>query len=69
MVILVIIYLLLEQSTIGRSMYALGGNQEAARLSGIRVRELRTLGFMIMGGLRGDRRILITSQNDSQQPN
>ena len=30
-------------------MYAIGGNQEAARLSGIRVRELRMLGFMIVG--------------------
>ena len=54
--VLVIIYLLLEQSTIGRFMYALGGNQEAARLSGIRVRELRTLGFMIIGVCSVDRR-------------
>ena len=67
--VLVIIYLLLEQSTIGRFMYALGLNQEAARLSGIRVRELRTLGFMIIGVCSVIAGILITSQNDSQQPN
>lgn len=67
--VLVIIYLLLEQSTIGRFMYALGGNQEAARLSGIRVRELRTLGFMITGVCSVIAGVLITSQNDSQQPN
>jgi len=67
--VLAIIYLLLEQSTIGRFMYALGGNQEAARLSGIRVRELRTLGFMIIGVCSVVAGILITSQNDSQQPN
>ncbi len=67
--VLVVLYLLLEQSTIGRFMYAVGGNQEAARLSGIRVRELRTLGFMIVGICAVIAGVLITSQNDSQQPN
>ena len=67
--VLLILYLLLEQSTIGRFMYALGGNQEAARLSGIRVRELRTVGFMIVGVCAVIAGVLITSQNDSQQPN
>jgi ribose transport system permease protein len=67
--VLVIMYLLLEQSTIGRFMYALGGNPEAARLSGIRVRELRMFGFMIVGVCAVITGVLITSQNDSQSPN
>ncbi len=67
--VLLILYLLLEQSTIGRYMYALGGNPEAARLSGIRVRELRTVGFMIIGVCAVIAGVLITSQNDSQSPN
>jgi ribose transport system permease protein len=67
--VLVVLYLLLEQSTLGRYMYALGGNQEAARLSGIRVRELRTLGFMIIGVCAVIAGVLISSQNDSQSPN
>ena len=69
LVVLVIIFLLLEQSTIGRFMYAVGGNPEAARLSGIRVRELRALGFMLIGMCSVVAGILITSQNDSQEPN
>jgi len=67
--VLVIIFLLLEQSTVGRFMYALGGNREAARLSGVRVRELRMVGFMIVGVCAVIAGILITSQNDSQSPN
>jgi ribose transport system permease protein len=67
--VLLILYMLLEQSTLGRFMYALGGNPEAARLSGIRVRELRTLGFMIVGLTAVIAGVLITSQNDSQSPN
>jgi len=67
--VLLVLYLLLEQSTIGRYMYALGGNQEAARLSGIRVRELRTAGFMIIGVCSVIAGVLISSQNDSQSPN
>jgi ribose transport system permease protein len=69
LLVLAILYLVLEQSTIGRYMYALGGNPEAARLSGIRVRELRTVGFMVVGVCAVIAGILITSQNDSQAPN
>jgi len=45
--VFVIIYLLLNLTQLGRYMYAIGGNQEAARLSGISVKRIRTLGFII----------------------
>jgi ribose transport system permease protein len=45
--VFVIIYLLLNQTQLGRYMYAIGGNAEAARLSGISVKRVRTLGFII----------------------
>jgi ribose transport system permease protein len=67
--VLVVLYLLLEQSTLGRFMYAVGGNPEAARLSGVRVRELRALGFMIVGLCAVIGGVLITSQNDAHSPN
>ena len=40
-----VLWLLLDATEAGRYMYAIGGNQEAARLSGIRVRTLRVIGF------------------------
>jgi len=50
-VVVVVCWIMLEKTEIGRFMYAVGGNQEAARLAGINVRELRLLGFVIVGFL------------------
>jgi ribose transport system permease protein len=44
----VLLWILLDATEAGRFMYAIGGNQEAARLSGIRVRTLRVSGFVIV---------------------
>lgn len=43
------VWLLLEQTTYGRRLYAIGGNPEAARLAGVRVRVLRLSAFAITG--------------------
>ncbi|MCK6577866.1 MAG: ABC transporter permease [Anaerolineae bacterium] len=47
--VLFVVYLLLEQTTLGRRLYAIGGNAEAARLGGVRVRLLRQIAFMLTG--------------------
>ncbi|OCW56509.1 multiple monosaccharide ABC transporter permease [Hoeflea olei] len=50
--ILTIIYAFLtESTTLGRRIYALGGNEKAARLSGIRTERLTFLTFVNMGML------------------
>jgi ribose transport system permease protein len=49
LIVLVIIWILLEQTPFGRRLYAIGGNAEAARLGGVRVRLLRLYAFMITG--------------------
>jgi ribose transport system permease protein len=41
---------LLSKTTFGRSVYAIGGNNEAARLAGLRVDTVRTGAFVIVGG-------------------
>ena len=43
------VWVLLDATELGRYMYAIGGNQEAARLSGIRTRSFRMIGFVIVG--------------------
>ncbi len=45
----IVMWLLLSKTEIGRYMYAIGGNPEAARLSGINVRALRAVGFFLVG--------------------
>lgn len=59
----------LQQSSAGRFTYAIGGNTEAARLSGIRVRELRTLGFVLSGACCGLAGILVSAQASAANPN
>lgn len=49
LVVLVIIWLMLEQTVFGRRLYAIGGNMEASRLGGVRVRFLRLMTFVVSG--------------------
>lgn len=42
-------WFLLEQTTYGRRLYAIGGNKEAAHLAGIRVKSLRLIAFGLTG--------------------
>ncbi|WP_375479739.1 ABC transporter permease [uncultured Jatrophihabitans sp.] len=48
--VVVVLGLLLASTTNGRYIYAAGGNQEAARLAGIRIGAVRTLTFTLSGG-------------------
>jgi ribose transport system permease protein len=43
-----VLWVLLTKTEIGRFMYAIGGNPEAARLSGIPVKFLRASGFVVV---------------------
>lgn len=57
----ILLWILLDATEAGRFMYAIGGNQEAARLSGIRVRTLRVIGFVIVSLTAALVGVLITS--------
>lgn len=46
LVMWVIFYIIMEHTTTGRSIYAIGGNQEAARLSGISVYKTKMVVFI-----------------------
>jgi len=43
------VWVLLEQTTFGRRLYAIGGNAEAAHLSGVAVRKLKLIAFSLTG--------------------
>ena len=43
------VWILLEQTTFGRRLYAIGGNMEAAHLSGVAVKRLRLVAFALTG--------------------
>jgi len=67
--VFLVLFVLLEKTEIGRFMYAIGGNIQAARLSGLRVREMRLLGFVIMAVCSAISGILLTSQAGQSTPN
>ena len=52
----------------GRSMFAVGGNAEAARRSGINVRRIRHVGLRALLDLRGARRRLLRLATRLGQP-
>lgn len=51
-----------NKTAFGRSIYALGGNQEAAALSGINIKRSTLWVFITMGGLAGVAGVLLTSR-------
>ena len=57
--------LLLSKTVFGRYIYAVGGNAEAARLSGIRVSRVRALTFVISGFCAGLAGVLAASQDST----
>ena len=59
---------LTQNTTFGRYLYAIGGNPEAARLSGINVRSHIWATFCIMGALVGVASIIYTARVGSASP-
>lgn len=49
LVLFVILYIVLRHTKIGRHVYAVGSNEEAARLSGIKVTRIKFFIFMLSG--------------------
>ena len=49
LLILFIVWFVLEQTTYGRRLYAIGGNAEASFLAGIKVKKLRMSAFALTG--------------------
>lgn len=47
--VLGLVWFILEQTTFGRRLYAIGGNYEAARLAGLKVKTLRLYAFALTG--------------------
>uniref|UniRef100_A0AAU2UZN4 Substrate-binding domain-containing protein n=1 Tax=Streptomyces sp. NBC_00003 TaxID=2903608 RepID=A0AAU2UZN4_9ACTN len=60
--------LVLSRTYIGRSMYAIGGNEEAARLSGLRVKRQKLVIYALSGLFAAVAGIVLASRLTSAQP-
>lgn len=61
-------HVFLNYLPLGRYIYAIGGNEEAVRLSGIKVRKYKTIAYIISGITAAISGIVITSRLMSGQP-
>ena len=61
--------LVLNHSRFGREIYAVGGNESAARLSGVDVPRVRMLAFVIAGACAGIGAVLLAARLNSGSPN
>lgn len=60
---------ILNKTYFGRYFYAMGGNEEAARLSGINIKRLKVLVYSISGFFAGIAGVILLSRVNSAQPN
>ena len=67
-VIAIIAHIVLTRTTFGRHIYFVGSNEEAAKLSGIRVRRVKIAVFMISASLASVSGILETARLSVGQP-
>jgi len=63
----VLFHLVLTQTKYGRHCYAIGSNEQAARMSGINVDRHKVLVFVIAGGLAALAAIVLSSKNLTAQ--
>lgn len=62
LLIVVITYFVLNRARYGRYIYAVGSNEEAARLSGIRTHRIKVSAYVIAGVLSGLAGVLLTAR-------
>ncbi|MEX2592006.1 MAG: ABC transporter permease [Anditalea sp.] len=67
--VIIVASLLLNQTRIGRYMYAVGGNERAAYASGVRVNTVKMIAYMLCSGLAGLAGIVLASRINTGQPN
>ena len=67
-VVLALISILLNKTKLGRNMYAVGGNKEAALFSGIKNKRVIILSYCISGLLAGIVGLIMTARLGSAQP-
>ena len=68
-VIIVAAMIISNKTALGRYIYAIGGNENAARLSGININKVKIIVYTLAGALAAIGGIMVTSRLDSAQPN
>ncbi len=68
-IVLVIVFAVVTRRTkFGRHLYAVGGAEQAARLSGVNVNRVKMIAYVCAGALAGVAGLLLTARLDSATP-
>jgi inositol transport system permease protein len=68
-VVALLSHVFLKNTRLGRYVYAVGGNQNAALASGVNVRNIKTLAYTICGSFAGLAGVVLASRITTGQPN
>ena len=69
MVLAVILFhYLMTRTALGRKMYAIGGNEAASQVAGIKVNKYKTIAFTVAGAMAGLAGVLLASRIGSASP-
>ena len=67
-VVSLLLWIFLQKTAGGRRLYAIGGNEEAAQVAGIRIRRMQMWAFVLCALCAGISGIVLASQLNSGQP-
>lgn len=67
--IVVVAIIVTRKTRLGRYIYAIGGNEKAAELSGININRVKIIVYTIAGAMAAVGALIVTSRLDSAQPN
>jgi ribose transport system permease protein len=67
--VIAVAVLFMNKTRTGRYIYAIGGNERAALLSGVKVNRVIVFVYIVAGVLSGVAGLLVTARLDSAQPN
>jgi ribose/xylose/arabinose/galactoside ABC-type transport system permease subunit len=68
-VVALLSWVFLNKIRLGRYLYAVGGNEEAAHASGLNVRAIKTFAYAVCGALAGLAGVMLASRITAGQPN
>lgn len=67
-VFVAIFYYIMKSTSLGRKLYAIGGNEQASQVAGIKVSKYKTIAFTVAGAMAGLAGVLLASRIGSASP-
>ena len=67
-IVFIVLYVLVHKTAFGKSVYAIGGNEKAAYISGVKLNKVKIIIYSISGIMASISGLIITSRLSSAQP-